>query len=110
MPDRKWLHIEPPSVPDFASRLRSWRSRRNLTQQDLADRTGINRTLISRYEDRVVHPELKNIIRLASGLSISMNDLLEPDPIMRELMRKRLHPEVRKRLLETVRDTITSNG
>lgn len=84
--------------------------RRKLTQKNLSVRSGIARSAISRYEDRVVYPELKNIIRLTKALEISVNDLLEPDPIMRELMRRRLHPEVRRRLLETVRDTITSNG
>ncbi len=102
--------VQPPAVPDLATRLRAWRMRRKLTQKNLSVRSGIARSAISRYEDRVVYPELKNIIRLTKALEISVNDLLEPDPIMRELMRRRLHPEVRRRLLETVRDTITSNG
>lgn len=106
-PKRKDL---PPTVPDVAARLRSWRLRLHLTQKKLGDRCGISHELISRYEDRIILPRFHNIFRLVKALGISMNDLLEPDPIMRELMRHRLTRDQRQQVLETVRDIVEADG
>lgn len=102
-PQRDWLKVEPPSLPDLATRLRVIRNKRGLTQQRLADLMGTSRTIICRYEARVVYPETHSVERMAKALDVSVNDLLEPDPILRELMRKRLHPDKRREILEQVR-------
>ena len=44
------------------------RLEKNLTQQDLADITGINRADLSRIENGNANPSLKTIKRVAEGL------------------------------------------
>jgi len=44
----------------------------NITQQELADRTGINRSDISRIEHANANPSLKTLKRLASALGKSL--------------------------------------
>ena len=44
------------------------REEKNLTQQGLADLTGIDRTDISRLENGNANPSLKTMKRIASGL------------------------------------------
>ena len=44
------------------------RSKQNLTQQELADRTGINRSDISRIENGNANPSLKTMKRLAAAM------------------------------------------
>ena len=44
------------------------RSKQNLTQQELADRTGINRSDISKSENGNANPSLKTMKRLAAAM------------------------------------------
>ena len=48
------------------------RNEQNLSQQELADRTGINRSDISRIEHANANPSLKTLKRLASALGKSV--------------------------------------
>lgn len=45
-----------------------FRSKQNLTQQELADRTGINRSDISKIENGNANPSLKTMKRLAAAM------------------------------------------
>lgn len=45
------------------------REEQNLSQQQLADKTGINRVDISRLENGNANPSLKTLKRLAAGLN-----------------------------------------
>ncbi len=44
------------------------RSKQNLTQQELADRTGINRSDINKIENGNANPSLKTMKRLAAAM------------------------------------------
>ncbi|MBQ0040960.1 MAG: helix-turn-helix transcriptional regulator [Clostridiales bacterium] len=44
------------------------RIERNMTQQELADSTGINRTDLSKLENGNANPSLKTLKRVAAGL------------------------------------------
>lgn len=48
------------------------RNNQHLTQQQLADRTGIDRADISRLENGNANPSLKLLKRLADGLGMSV--------------------------------------
>lgn len=48
------------------------RRRQNITQQQLADRTGIDRADISKLENGNANPSLKLLKRLADGLGMSI--------------------------------------
>ena len=60
--------------------LLKWRQIRGLTQLQLGERTGIDPNMISRYERETATPSLENVKRLALGLDISVDELLNgPD-------------------------------
>lgn len=62
--------------PSFASRLRTAREARGLTQVDLAARTGIVQNALSHYECGRREPSLDNLRRLAVALGVSAGYLL----------------------------------
>ena len=52
------------------------RQRSGLTQIQLGAKTGIDSNMISRYERDAVTPTLENIQRLALGLGVTVDELL----------------------------------
>lgn len=60
----------------FGGKVRKERGRLNLSQEQLAFKTGLDRTYISGIERGRRNPSLKNIGKIADALSISLRDLL----------------------------------
>lgn len=60
----------------FAERLRTARDKRGLSQGDLAEASGIDRQLISKYERAVKQPGMDGLVRLARALKCSTDYLL----------------------------------
>ena len=58
----EWLHV--------------WRQRKGLTQTQLSDKSGIDSNMISRYERNTATPTLDTVKRLALGLDITVDELL----------------------------------
>lgn len=58
--------------------LRAARKSRELTQEDLAQRTGIQAGEISRIERGKRDPQVSTVERLAQGLDIEADELLRP--------------------------------
>lgn len=61
----------------FAENLMRHRKRAGLTQEEVAIRASVHRSMLSKYEDGPVVPHLDIIIRLGGALSISPADLLD---------------------------------
>lgn len=59
-------------------RLRMWRERRALTQQELADKAGITRVALQRIESGLAEPRPPTVRRLAEALRVELDDLMEP--------------------------------
>jgi len=59
----------------FHKRLRNARVKRGLTQEDLAERAGINPNTVGRYERNRAVPQGKNLETLARALDIDADDL-----------------------------------
>ena len=53
-----------------------WRQRNGLTQTQLGDKSGIDSNMISRYERETATPTLETVKRLALGLGITVDELL----------------------------------
>lgn len=53
-----------------------WRQKSGLTQMQLGEKTGIDPNMISRYERGTAIPTLENIKKLALGLGITIDELL----------------------------------
>jgi transcriptional regulator with XRE-family HTH domain len=61
---------------DFAEALVEARRARSMTQQQLADATGIHVTQLRRYEGGVAEPSVAVLRKLAAALSVMTDELL----------------------------------
>jgi transcriptional regulator with XRE-family HTH domain len=62
------MALSPLSLPFSGRRLREWRERAGLTQLQLADKCGLSRFQISRWEVENAKPQPPALIRLTRGL------------------------------------------
>ena len=60
----------------LANRLRKARKQAGYTQEQLAERIGVSRAAIARYEAGEIEPSLKVLLLLAETLSVSTDSLL----------------------------------
>lgn len=59
----------------FGKAIRQRRRELDLSQEELAERSGLHRNYISGIENGERNPSLKNIVKLATALEISVSDL-----------------------------------
>lgn len=64
-------------LADFGNRLKALRTERGLTQEKLAELSGLHRTYVGAVERGERNISLKNLNSLAVALDISMADLLK---------------------------------
>ena len=64
--------------------LRRIRKQNNLTQEQLANKSGISRISIVRYESGESEPNLSNITKLCKALSVTVSDLISEDEAEKE--------------------------
>lgn len=60
----------------FGDAVRAFRREAGLTQEQLADKTGLHVTYIAGIETGRRNPSLKTILSLAEGLGVSASELL----------------------------------
>ncbi|KVD94056.1 hypothetical protein WS63_05165 [Burkholderia stagnalis] len=60
----------------FGEVLRRHRSARNISQEELAHRAGVDRTFVSRLERGIRQPTLTTLIGIGQALGISAADLV----------------------------------
>lgn len=60
----------------ISSNIRRLRTIKGLTQEQLAERSGVHRTVIVRYESATRTMKLENLLKIANGLNVTPNDLL----------------------------------
>lgn len=60
----------------FSERLKRIREQKELTQEQLAQRSGISRRMIQKYESGVARPRFDASEKIASALEISVSELL----------------------------------
>ena len=81
-------------MSDIASRIRKARRDADLTQQELADRMGISRTMIAVMETREYNPGAKMLERLAKALNVPVSTFFEEKPTTREVYYKLENEEI----------------
>ena len=57
--------------------LRAYRIKRGMTQQQLAQKSGVNYTRVNRYENGMGNPTLESMEKLAAALGVTVPQLLE---------------------------------
>jgi transcriptional regulator with XRE-family HTH domain len=62
-------------LDDFGNNLRETRKRRGMSQEELAERSGLHRTVISDHERGRADPQLGSIVKLADALDTTASDL-----------------------------------
>ena len=65
------------ALPFSGHLLTEWRERRGLRVGDLADRSGVDPSLVSRYESGNRKPTPANLVKLAKALEIEVDRLLD---------------------------------
>ena len=63
----------------LGSKLAEERRKNNLTQEQLAERLGVSRQAVSRWESDAAYPETDKIVRMAALLGVSCDYLLRED-------------------------------
>ena len=61
---------------NLARNLRHYRTQLGMSQEDLADKAGLDRTYISGIERAIRNPTLSALAKLADAVSVSVVDLL----------------------------------
>ncbi len=69
--------VEKSELQQFGDRVRTLRKVRGLSQEQLAELTGLHRTYIGGIERGERNVSLINIVRLAKALDVSPSDLLQ---------------------------------
>lgn len=67
---KEWDNLEPDM--EVVRAMIKARTAQNLTQKDLADKTGINQANISKLENGNMNPSLKLLKRIADGLGMNL--------------------------------------
>ncbi len=62
------------SAEHFAGRLRELRDRAGLTQDQLAEKAGVKRDAVARWERKIREPSWSNVIALADALGVSCEE------------------------------------
>ena len=57
-------------------RIRYFRMKKNMTQQDLADKLGVNQSTVSDYETGTFELTLPKLVRIADALGVTIYDLI----------------------------------
>lgn len=65
---------------EIANRLCAYRKLHNLSQEDLAEKLGVSRQAISKWERAETSPDTDNLILLSKIYQVSLDDLLYSDP------------------------------
>ena len=90
---------------EIANRLVELRKKNGLSQEELADKLGLSRQAVSKWERAESSPDTDNLICLAKLYNVSLDDLLKSDEELDELRKDKVEQETEKK--ETFKEGIT---
>ncbi len=67
----------PSILEDFGKKVRHFRTKKKLSQEELAEIAGIHRTYIGQIESGKRNIALKNVAKLAKALGVKVKDLFD---------------------------------
>lgn len=62
----------------FKHKIVYWRTKRDLTQRELAEKVGISGPAIAAYETGKAKPRIETLFRLAQALDVEVSELFDP--------------------------------
>ena len=65
----------------FCDKLAKLRKNNNLSQEQLADRLGVSRQAVSKWESGLSHPDMDKIIQMCKILDCKLEDLMDDDVV-----------------------------
>ena len=65
---------------DIANRLCAYRKKESLSQEELAEKIGVSRQAVSKWERAEASPDTDNLILLSQVYHVTLDDLLNKDP------------------------------
>lgn len=60
----------------LGQRISFFRTRKHITQEELADNLNLNRAYLAQIETAVRHPSIETVVNIANTLGVSVDDLL----------------------------------
>ena len=88
---------------EIADRLIKLRKKHGLSQEELADKLGLSRQAVSKWERAEASPDTDNLICLAKLYGVSLDELLSTDDDVETIVKEQIKPEEK----ETKGDSIT---
>ena len=61
----------------LGKRIKTLRENKNLTQEKLAEKTGLSLDFIGKIEVNINHPGLKSLLKISNALGIHIKDLFD---------------------------------
>jgi transcriptional regulator with XRE-family HTH domain len=71
------MKVVSPTHKKFGDRLKELRDKNKFTQEDLADKVGVDRSYMGFLERGEKNPTLKNLIRIANAFDITLSELFK---------------------------------
>lgn len=71
------MKVVSPTHKKFGDRLKELRDKNKFTQEDLADKVGVDRSYMGFLERGEKNPTLKNLVRIADAFNITLSELFK---------------------------------
>ena len=81
---------------EIADRLIKLRKKHGLSQEELADKLGLSRQAVSKWERAEASPDTDNLICLAKLYGVSLDELLSTDDDVETIVKEQVKPETKE--------------
>ena len=81
---------------EIADRLIKLRKKHGLSQEELADKLGLSRQAVSKWERAEASPDTDNLICLAKLYGVSLDELLSTDDDVETIVKEQVKPEAKE--------------
>ena len=81
---------------EIADRLIKLRKKHGLSQEELADKLGLSRQAVSKWERAEASPDTDNLICLAKLYGVSLDELLSTDDDVETIVKEQIKPEAKE--------------
>ena len=92
---------------EIADRLIQLRKKHGLSQEELADKLGLSRQAVSKWERAEASPDTDNLICLAKLYGVSLDELLSTDDDVETIVKEQIKPEAKEEKGDSI--TLTDN-